>query len=781
MASGPPTSPRKPWTSPLWAEEYTLGSKVLVDEASDVDDPKIGEVAEPTPASQPAAAERRGPRPLRFRFSWSKLWRYAGPGWLMSLAYLDPGNLESNLQQGAYTHFALVWVLWWATVVGFVLQEISARLGLVTGRDLAQTVRDEYPRWLAIFVYLMMEVAVIGADIQEVVGSGIAFNLLSGGALPVWAGCLITGVDTLTFLAVGRLGVRYLEGFVCALIGVMSVCFFINWYSTGIERSALLVGWVIPRMPPYGFTQAIGTIGAVIMPHNLYLHSGLVLSRKVKRSSATRVYEAITYSRIESAVALLLAFVINLAVVATNSSSFFAKECANAPGGPFACLSPSAEALNGRPPDPRPAVGLGASCSVGHLDYDDTAYSWFSNLGDAVSDAFSEGDVTGGAGAGDPSRVEGRCGEIGLMNAGFALADNLGPKALYIWALGLLAAGQASTMVCTYAGQLIMNGCLEIELPAWKRVALTRMIALGPALFVAVFTTSMPGALNSVNEYLNILQSVQLPFAMLPALHFAASNRLLGRFRSPPLMLAVSACLGLIVLATNAVLVVRVVEALGPSPLVLTIAAILSTIYTAVCVRLVWTDIVAGVRRLGRVSGSVGTILRYKLADCCYSLCSDNEPTEASMGARSGSGPLQITPDLIEADATIEGELLGRLLTPEALFAARNDGRAARSCAQPIPAVGGSRPRPPRNLMSDLTRAAFGGGRPQPPPLQTMGSSGGASLTSPRSDSLTSPLSPLTDSEDESISESISPTWSSRVNGTYRPPEQPNPTERRHR
>ena len=132
----------------------------------------------------------------------------------MSLAYLDPGNLESNLQQGAYTRLSIVWVLWWATVTGFILQEMSARLGIVTGRDLAQAVREEYPRWLSLVVYVMMEIAVIGADVQEVVASGIAFNLLSHGYIPTWAGCLITAVDTITFLAVSYLGVRYLEGLV---------------------------------------------------------------------------------------------------------------------------------------------------------------------------------------------------------------------------------------------------------------------------------------------------------------------------------------------------------------------------------------------------------------------------------------------------------------------------------------------------------------------------------------------------------------------------------------
>ena len=131
---------------------------------------------------------------IPFTFSWRKLWRFAGPGWLMSLAYLDPGNLESDLQQGAYTGLRLTWVLWWATVMGLILQEMSARLGVVTGKDLAQTIREHYPRWLTYVVYVMMEIAVIGSDIQEVVGSAIALNLLFG--LRLWIGCLITGVGS---------------------------------------------------------------------------------------------------------------------------------------------------------------------------------------------------------------------------------------------------------------------------------------------------------------------------------------------------------------------------------------------------------------------------------------------------------------------------------------------------------------------------------------------------------------------------------------------------------
>lgn len=246
--------------------------------------------------------------PLRFKFNWRKLMRFMGPGWLMSLAYLDPGNLESDLMQGAYTGYSIVWVLWWATVMGLILQELSARIGVVTGLDVAQSIRKGYPKWLTVVIYINMELAVVTSDIQEVVGSAIAIYLLTNGAVPVWVGCIITGMDTFTFLAVHYLGVRYLEALITILIGTMGISFCVNWGETPTDVPDLVRGWILPTLPSYAVSQAISAIGAVIMPHNLYLHSGLVLSRKIDRSVPNRVYEAINYNLIESAMALLFSF-----------------------------------------------------------------------------------------------------------------------------------------------------------------------------------------------------------------------------------------------------------------------------------------------------------------------------------------------------------------------------------------------------------------------------------------------------------------------------------------
>lgn len=410
------------------------------------------------------------------------------------------------------------------------------------------------------------------------------------------------------------------------------------------------------------------------------------------------------------AVALAVAFAINLSVVATNSSSFFSRACAEADDGPFACLSHSAyELVNGEAPRDHPKEGLGAACVV---------------TGSAPS--------AGGAGV-----LHGHCGEIGLENAGLALSDTLGSNALLVWALGLLAAGQASTMVCTYAGQIIMGGLLAIELPPWKRVAITRLIALGPALGIALYATSAPGALNAVNECLNVMQSVLLPFAMLPVLHFAAAQRLMGRFRSPPLMMTLSTFLATVVLVTNGLLVDGVIAALGASPAVVVSVGAGVVLYAAVCLRMVWSDFKSSGQRVLRILGSCGTILRYKAEDCFWALCGDGA-TDAAAGGAAARGRLAkpyvargVTEGLLDADATIEGEMLGRLLTPEALR--REAARASRGGrggngggggGGVDGGGGGGGRRQPRNLMG-----SYGGGL-----SSGSSSSRGSSYAPPRTD-----------------------------------------------
>jgi len=461
-------------------------------------------------------ALEEGSGPVKFNFSWRKLWKFTGPGWLMSLAYLDPGNLEADINQGAQTGYSLMWILLLASIIGLILQELSSRLAVVTGRDLAQHVRREYPRWMTYIIYVMMELAVIGADIQEVVGTAIAFKVLFDLNI-VW-GCLLTAADSFLFMLMHRAGIRYLEAFITALVFMMCIFFAINWGKSDIDTDALWRGWLPNKFweggpSSYMFQQFSGIFGAVIMPHNFYLHSGLVLSRKINRRSNVRVKEAITYNAIEATFAIALSVIINLFVVGVNANLFYDKSCSlltNPQGDPGAACVPMA--YHGSIDD---IIGM---CSV--------------------------------------NGVAGQCtNDFSLASESSALShSNLGSSAKYIWAIGLVAAGEASTMTCTYAGQVVMGGMVEINLPAWKRVTMTRLIALVPSLIFAVLLcegTCATPTYAKLNGFLNTWQNIQLPWAMIPLLYFGSRTEVLGRWRSGPAYLGFTWLLCGIVVSVN--------------------------------------------------------------------------------------------------------------------------------------------------------------------------------------------------------------------------------------
>ncbi|CAE7896222.1 nramp1 [Symbiodinium microadriaticum] len=440
--------------------------------------------------------------PARVRFSWRTFAAYVGPGWLMSLAYLDPGNLESDLQSGAYTGHSLLWVLLLCTVAGLILQVLAARLAVVTGRDLAQTCRLEYPRQLSRLLWIMTELAIIGADIQEVVGTGIALRVLFG--WPLWAawkqectkweqliiaevGSLATGVDTFTFLLIHQLGKRFLELFILILISLLLTCYLVNLFLMPPSAEQFLRGFNF-HCEDYAGLQLVGSVGAMIMPHNLYLHSGICKQRTANRKDVEHVRQANKYTAVDSSIALVITFLINAALMSTFATGFFSRECALAENGPLACL-----------PSRGSSGCLGGDCS----------------------------SCTTGAGS------AGYCGEIGLAEAGDSLRRLFGGRGEMgrsMFALGLLAAGQASTMTGTIAGQCVMEGFLDWRIPLWLRTLVTRLISLGPAVAVAVLTSSSPNLNNRVNQWINVLQSVQLPFALVPVLHFNSDKALMGEF-----------------------------------------------------------------------------------------------------------------------------------------------------------------------------------------------------------------------------------------------------------
>ncbi|XP_062059649.1 natural resistance-associated macrophage protein 2 isoform X2 [Lepus europaeus] len=468
-------------------------------------------------------------------FSFRKLWAFTGPGFLMSIAYLDPGNIESDLQSGAVAGFKLLWVLLLATIVGLLLQRLAARLGVVTGLHLAEVCHRHYPKVPRIILWLMVELAIIGSDMQEVIGSAIAINLLSIGRVPLWGGVLITIADTFVFLFLDKYGLRKLEAFFGFLITLMALTFGYEYVTVRPSQSQVLRGMFVPscsgcRTPQ--IEQAVGIVGAVIMPHNMYLHSALVKSRQVNRANKQEVREANKYFFVESCIALFVSFIINVFVVSVFAEAFFEKTNEQVVD---VCRNSSS-----------PYTGL-----------------------------FPE----------DNSTLA-----VDIYKGGVVLGCYFGPAALYIWAVGILAAGQSSTMTGTYSGQFVMEGFLNLKWSRFARVILTRSIAIIPTLLVSVFQDVEH--LTGMNDFLNVLQSLQLPFALIPILTFTSLRPVMNDFANGIGWRIAGGILVLIVCSINMYFVVVYVRELGHVALYV-VAAVVSVAYLGFVFYLGWQCLVA--------------------------------------------------------------------------------------------------------------------------------------------------------------------------------------------
>ncbi|XP_037075131.1 natural resistance-associated macrophage protein 2-like isoform X2 [Pollicipes pollicipes] len=445
-------------------------------------------------------------------FSFRKLWAFTGPGFLMSIAYLDPGNIESDLQSGTVAGYRLLWMLLSATILGLLTQRLAARLGVVSGMHLAEVCYRQYHPVPRILLWIMVEIAIVGSDMQEVIGTSIALYLLSDKKIPLWGGVLITIADTFTFLLVDKYGMRKLEAFFGFLITVMALMFGYEYVVAAPPQADVVRGLFVPGCAgcdSRSLLQAVGIIGAVIMPHNLYLHSALVKSRSVDRTRRSRIREANYYFFIESCVALLVSFIINVFVVAV-----FAK------------------GLSGKT----------------NSDVNQTCES----AGNAVSSLYP------GLFPNDTNLVE-----ADLFKGGVFLGCQFGAVCLYIWAIGILAAGQSSTMTGTYSGQFVMEGFLNLTWPKWKRVLVTRTIAILPTFFIAVYKDITD--LTGMNDLLNALMSLQLPFALLPTLTFTSSEQVMGEFRNGPVMKVLASILSVVVVGINVYFVVDYVKSTLPA------------------------------------------------------------------------------------------------------------------------------------------------------------------------------------------------------------------------
>jgi len=432
-------------------------------------------------------------------FSWRKLWAFAGPGFLISIAYIDPGNFATDISAGAAFNYRMIWVLVFATTMGLFLQVLAARLGMVTKKHLAKVCRDEYGNKtpLTITLWLITESAIIASDIPEIIGTAFALNMLFG--CPLWLGVLITAIDTMVFLGIQYFGIRYLEGFIGALVAVISCCFVaelwmspIHWFRADCPDDwcakfpheqcpsnycGTLFPGFIPRINQEGLYIAISLLGAVVMPHNLYLHSALVLSRDVKPERAASK-EANLYNWIESTLALSMSAFVNICILSVAAGNFY------------------------------PDTSNNFSTEYTNPDLDDT------------------------------SRL---------------LGNFLGKSASIVFGLALLAAGQSSTLTGTYAGQFVMEGFVEIKLPLWKRNLITRSIAILPSLIVAI----LAGKSGSTTLIIlsSAILSFQLPFAIVPLVKFTSSKLKMGEFANSRWVTILMICLGLVVCSANVYLI----------------------------------------------------------------------------------------------------------------------------------------------------------------------------------------------------------------------------------
>jgi manganese transport protein len=384
---------------------------------------------------------------------WVRVLGFLGPGFLVSVGYMDPGNWATDIAGGSSYGYSLLFVIMVSNLLAILLQSLALKLGIATGRDLAQACRERYSRATSIALWLFAEVAIAACDLAEVIGSAIALQLLFG--IPLIVGVLITGADVLLILLLQNRGFRYLEAFVITLIATITSIFLIEIGLSHPVWSGMLTSFFIPDKSLVTNSQmlyiAIGILGATVMPHNLYLHSSIVQSRQYERTPSGK-REAIRFANIDSALALTLALFVNAAILIVAADVFH---------------------------------------RTGHYEV--------AEIGDAYK----------------------------------LLSPLLGfTGASMLFAIALLASGQNSTITGTLAGQIVMEGFLDIRLPNWLRRLITRSVAIIPTIIVTLMYGEHGTAQLLVLS--QVILSMQLTFAVVPLVAFTSSKKLMGEFVNRP-------------------------------------------------------------------------------------------------------------------------------------------------------------------------------------------------------------------------------------------------------
>jgi manganese transport protein len=403
---------------------------------------------------------------------WRKLFAFAGPGYLVAVGYMDPGNWATDLAGGAQYGYALLSVIMISNLMAILLQALAARLGIASGRDLAQACRDSYSRPTTILLWILCEIAIAACDLAEVIGAAIALNLLFG--LPLIWGVCLTALDVLIVLFLQHRGFRYVEALVVALICLIAGSFAIELWLARPDYAAVALGFIpttqIVRDPNMLYI-AIGILGATVMPHNLYLHSSIVQTRKYLDTVASK-REAIRFATIDSSVALMSALFINGAILVMAAAAFHG-----------------------------------------------TGHEAVADIGDAYQ----------------------------------LLSPLLGTKAASIlFAVALLCSGQNATLTGTLAGQIVMEGFINLRLRPWLRRLITRLIAIVPAVIVvSLYGERGSGQLLILSQ---VILSLQLSFAVFPLVMFTSNRHKMGSFVSSWWVQALAWPVAVIIAVLNAYL-----------------------------------------------------------------------------------------------------------------------------------------------------------------------------------------------------------------------------------
>ncbi|MES2447736.1 MAG: Nramp family divalent metal transporter [Bacteroidota bacterium] len=373
------------------------------------------------------------------RKGWRRILAFIGPAYLVSVGYMDPGNWATDIAGGSKFGYQLIWVLLMSNLIALLLQSLSARLGIVRGLDLAQASRNAYPKWVNFPLFILAQTAIIACDLAEIIGMAIGLNLLFG--LPLIWGISITIFDTVLLLFLLNKGMRKMEAFIVSMVFIVGLSFLVEMFIVEPSLKEIAKGFEPSMLSGEALYIAIGIIGATVMPHNLYLHSSLVQTRKFERDNKG-IKEAIKFNFIDTAVALNLAFFVNAAILILAAAAFF---------------------TNG-----------------------------FHEVAE-------------------------------IQDAHLLLSNIFGPVAPALFAIALIAAGQSSTVTGTLAGQIIMEGHLNLRIQPWMRRLITRLLAIVPAFFTILYFGE--DALGGLLILSQVVLSLQLGFAIIPLIHLTSDKK----------------------------------------------------------------------------------------------------------------------------------------------------------------------------------------------------------------------------------------------------------------